>query len=347
MSCIRCGRLAAASLTVIVFCWPMSLVSAPYSSSSTDAGAVDSIPRWKPTYKPAPTRPLTQRERRTGATQDYTKDDEGFAPRVKEVRVQPVAPKKRGIWPFKKEREKEKKAKEEASKGKKGFLGKVTKVFAGNLLGVKKGATAVTVGVGQEEKAEEMAAKEEDADAAKSEKKPARRARKVALKEIDLPRDTPDDYLHGKGNFDKENWDEAIRHFSKFIAANDEDNPLLAPARYFVAKSFAELKQRDVALRLYAQIQEEHPDSRFWSGLARFELAAISTEDDGWVTPDAGETDPQPAEATDTEPAAGDGDTVAEKPPATGDTGKVPTEVAPAGAPSEAPGDAPDMAPGN
>ena len=341
MSCIRCGRLAAASLTVIVFCWPMSLVSAPYSSSSTDAGTVDSIPRWKPTYKPAPTRPLTQRERRTGATQDYTKDEEGFAPRVKEVQVQPVAPKKRGIWPFKKEREK--KAKEEAGEGKKGFVGKISNVFAGNLMKKKKkkGTTADTEEAGKKGKADEVAVKEEDTSAAKSERKPTWRTRKVTLKEIDLPRDTPDDYLQGKSHFDKENWDEAIRHFSRFLAANEEDNPLIAPARYFVAKSFAQLKQSDVALRLYAQIQEEHPDSRFWSGLARFELAAIHGGDggSGWGTPDAGETD--------TEPAAGGEDTGAVKPPATGDTGKVPAEVAPAGAPSEAPGDAPDMAPGN
>jgi len=194
------------------------------------------------------------------------------------------------------------------------------------------------------------------------------KAREMSVKEIEkrletpiepksLPRETPASYVKGKDYFDKGDYAKAIQHFGDFIASDElEKNPLVAPARYFIAKSFENLEQRDVALSLYKQIQDEHDDSQFWSGLAGFELASLGggSGAEEWVTDPVDKTDkPKPGpkvESSGEETTVPDEDDAPKVLPDVVNT-NIPDEddksaVAPGVAPNVAPGEAPGGAPG-
>jgi len=255
-------------------------------------------------------------------------------------------------------------------KERRGFLGSLKKILPGKS---KEGLdesrearknTKVEKGLAKAEK--EMAEEEAQDDVRKV------KEREMSVKEIEkrletpveakpLPKETPASYVKGKDYFDHGNYAKAIQHFGDFIASDElARNPLIAPARYFIAKSFEKLEQRDVALSLYKQIQDEHDDSQFWSGLAGFELAAL--RDDGapeaekWVTDPANKAEKPKAEPKVEKP--GEQTTVPDEDdapavlPEEGVTTKIPDEnekpvVAPGAAPREAPSFAPGGAPGN
>jgi len=310
---------------------PLVGVSAPSSSGTTD-----DIPRWQPRYKPGAQAKLSQRERRTGDVEDRSEYEE-VTPEA-----QPKASKprllKRGLFPFKKKSAVEKKEtkgiwpfgkkKDNGDKATEGTTDIASTVTAGEVEGAAKGA---------EEKAERKSKKAEEA--AKKTKAPKLPSlpdlvKKAQRKDANLPGGTPEAYARGKDAFERGNYTKAIQSFSDFIGSADAvDSPLLAPARYFIAKSFHGLEQNDVAVSLYQQVRQEHAQSRFWSGLAKIELASL------------GET-PVELEPEGTEEIAPIDVPVEDK----GTAEPVPTPDVggpPADAPNEAPTDAPGRLPGN
>jgi hypothetical protein len=276
-------------------------------------------------------------------------------------------------------------------KERRGFLGSMKRFIPGKS---KKGLDESRVARKNKkvEKGMVRAEKEMAEEKVKDGERKAQR-REMTIKEIEkrletpvelkaLPRETPVSYVKGKDYFDKGDYAKAIQHFGDFIASDELDkNPLVAPARYFIAKSFENLEQRDVALSLYKQIQDEHDDSQFWSGLAGFELASLggggAAESEDWVTDPAdkdekpfgiyvlestlpSEPKPEPKiekpgeetttvpEETTTVPGEDDAPpTLPEEVDNTNipDEGEKPT-VAPGAAPSDAPSEAPSFAPG-
>ncbi|MDP6111458.1 MAG: hypothetical protein QGF00_16880 [Planctomycetota bacterium] len=255
-------------------------------------------------------------------------------------------------------------------KERRGFLGALKKIMPGKS---KKGLDESRKArkVRKTEKGMAKAEAELAEENAKNQELKAKE-REMSVKEIEkrletpvepkpLPKETPASYVKGKDYFDKGDYAKAIQHFGDFIASDELDrNPLVAPARYFIAKSFENLEQTDVALSLYRQIQDEHDDSQFWSGLAGFELASLrgegASEPEDWVTDPAEKAEKpkpepeieKPDEETTTVPDADDAppelpeDVVNTTIP---DEGEKPA-VAPGGAPSEAPSEAPSFAPG-
>jgi len=161
------------------------------------------------------------------------------------------------------------------------------------------------------EKRAEKAAKAEKPVRKKAPKQPSLSGlfRKAQRSNVSLPRRTPEAYAAGKDAFDRGNYTKAIQGFSDFIASPEAVNsPLLAPARYFIAKSFQELEQTDEAISLYKQVQEEHAKNSFWSGLAQIELASLGEAPEPAAEPEGGtpEAEPEPEGAGGAEDGAGD-----------------------------------------
>ena len=78
--------------------------------------------------------------------------------------------------------------------------------------------------------------------------------------------------------YDHDNYQKAISYFQQFLNTNTiPNNPLEAPANYFIGKSFENLDppQPDVAIHQYRKITENYKNRQFWAGLAALEISAL------------------------------------------------------------------------
>jgi TolA-binding protein len=344
MTLTRNCRPISVLVLAFVFGLPLMGITAQDTSVSLDKDKAGDIPRWQPRYKPGKRVALSQRERRTGYIESRAEFEEeiaepaakapessrgekrGFFPFKKPATE---STEKQGLWPFGKKKEPGAPASDQAKSG--------GAVAAGETAGESKTDETGTEAAPADEKSHEEGAKDKAAKAPKPPKEPsvAELIGKLRKKDADLPRGTPEAYVAGKEAFEKANYDKAIVCFEDFIEANDvPDSPLIAPAKYFIAKSLQNSGQADVAVPLYQQIQQEHAKNRFWSGLAGIELVALGKE--ALVLPPEEEKAP-PVVPVEVTPKG-------ETPGGTPTTG--PPGEAPVGAPSEAPSMAPGRLPG-
>tara|TARA_B100000949_G_scaffold200724_1_gene188412 strand:+ start:218 stop:1120 length:903 start_codon:yes stop_codon:yes gene_type:complete len=289
LSCFRQMTILTLSLGMI----QTGLFADSHLKAAEGEGTGSNMQRWEPRYRIRKRSNLTQRERRTGVMLEAregsysvykTKQTKEWIPREPKVKGE-----KRGFWSYlfakekrnQKMREQAKEAEaqsatkdaqetkpavesgQEAPSERKGFIShnkKKRKKF-GRLT---KWLTGGESGSGQSTEGEPSAAA-----AAADSKESAPKSKK---KTIDA------DYQKGKQHFDNGNYQKAISYFQQFLNTNTiPNNPLEAPANYFIGKSFENLDppQPDVAIHQYRKITENYKNRQFWAGLAALEISAL------------------------------------------------------------------------
>lgn len=289
MEMLRCGpRMLFVALGFTILILPVTAedpAEAPAGSTEPEK----EMERWQPRYKIRKEEKQTQRERRTGVSLEEREGGPGAYREPEPEEEQPKAKKsKRGFWPFKKKGESSVAAPTEAAEGgsgKKGFINEMKfwkkgdeKQDAGERASTS-GKTSEPhafeskpAGRGGEETGKVTKAQTPPDKEDKADKRPA------DAKETDKKRDAALDpaYQKGKESFDKGRYDKAISFFTQFLNTNTiKDNPLEAPANYFIAKSMENLGQVDTAIHRYREITEKYRDRQFWANLAALELSSL------------------------------------------------------------------------
>lgn len=83
------------------------------------------------------------------------------------------------------------------------------------------------------------------------------------------------DYSEAEAAYNQGNYQEAIDKYSSYIAENPEGN-LAIIAKYYTARSYASLGQKDKARELYVEISQKYPD-HVWAKFSTAQLEELNS----------------------------------------------------------------------